>query len=115
MSATTPPQAGPAGPDDGPADDGPADVADRSPAWEVVRGGTPDTAVVAAITVALTPVAVAAPADGRVRGAMPNWRRAAIIEAIGGRPASSHQDLVQGRFGLGFVGDAGRRRAAGGG
>ena len=69
----------------------------------VTGGGEPTPEQVAALVIALTPVAAdgeAAP-DDVPRG----WRRAALIEGVGGRPSASLPDLVSGRFGLGHVGD----------
>ena len=87
-----------------------ASLEDRPLAWRVTGGGQPTPAQLAAIAIALTPVA-APPAgddspdedDGGRR--VSNWVRAAMVEGVGGRPPTSAQDLVQGRFGLGFVGD----------
>ena len=74
-------------------------------AFAVTGGGEVGAEELAAITVALTPVAVADDGDDAAHARMAGWRRAAFIEGIGGRPSASRQDLVQGRFGLGYVGD----------
>ena len=83
--------------------DHPADIP-RTPDIVVTGGGEPTPEQLAALAIALTPVAGddgdAAP-DNVPRG----WRRAALIEGVGGRPSASLPDLVQGRFGLGHVGD----------
>ena len=84
-------------------------VDDRPVAWAVTGGGVPTPAELAAIAIALTPVpapAVDVP-DDEATGSrrVANWVRAAIVEGIGGRPPTSMQDLDQGRFGLGHVGD----------
>jgi hypothetical protein len=82
-----------------------ADEETVQPAIVVTGGGEPTPAELAAIVVALTPVAVADEGavgpDSRPSG----WGRAALIEGVGGRPAVSRPDLVSGRFGLGRVGD----------
>lgn len=76
---------------------------DRTPALVVTGGGEPTPAELAAVVVALTPTQDddGADPDDVPRG----WRRAALIEGVGGRPSASLPDLVQGRFGLGHVGD----------
>ncbi len=73
-----------------------------SVAFRVTGGGELSAEDLAALTVALTPVGAPA-ARPSPRGG--GWARAAIIEGIGGRPPASLPDLVQGRFGLGHVGD----------
>jgi hypothetical protein len=96
------------------ADDGV--VPDERPvAWRVTGGGDPSREQLAAITIALTPVRVPTVEDApghATRGAwgVGNWQRAAIVEGLGGRRPASLQDLVQGRFGLGRLGDPTRRR-----
>lgn len=95
---------------------GSADGADGTPvplAWSIVGGGAVSAEEIAALAVALTPVP-APPVESHQDDAdvaqQSAWARAAIIEGIGGRPPASMQDLVQGRFGLGHVGDpAGQR------
>lgn len=81
--------------------------ADRPVDWAVVGGGSPTAEQLAAIAIALTPVPVVVEDrdEGSPEDGVSNWRRAAIIEGIGGRPPASYQDLVQGRTGLGHVGD----------
>jgi hypothetical protein len=62
----------------------------------VVAGGQPDADELAALVIALTPVAVAAPVAPR--GAPPlddRWTAAAIAEAVGGRPAVSAADVTR--------------------
>lgn len=84
------------------------DAADAplTPDIVVTGGGEPTPEQVAALVIALAPVA----GDGGDGDAAPDevprgWRRAALIEGVGGRPSASLPDLVQGRFGLGHVGD----------
>lgn len=74
-----------------------------APAFVITGGGEPSAEELAAIVIALTPVAVEEDAgpDDVPRG----WNRAALIEGVGGRPSASLPDLVSGRFGLGHVGD----------
>lgn len=88
------------------------ELEDRPVAWRVVGGGEPSPAEIAAITIALTPVVVEIADDDESTdtAGVSHWQRAAIVDAVGGRPAHSWQDLVQGRFGLGFVGDVAGRR-----
>ena len=71
--------------------------------FAITGGGEPTPEELAAITVALTPVAVTEDdgPDNVPRG----WNRAALIEGVGGRPSASLPDLVSGRFGLGHIGD----------
>lgn len=75
----------------------------RSPGIVVTGGGEPSPEQLAALVIALTPVT----GDGTdepddvPRG----WRRAALIEGVGGRPSASLPDLTSGRFGLGHIGD----------
>ncbi len=79
------------------------DATPQSPSIVVTGGGEPSPEELAAIVVALTPVA-GTEDDGRdevPRG----WKRAALIEGVGGRPSWALPDLVSGRFGLGHVGD----------
>lgn len=77
---------------------------DRTPSIVVTGGGDPTPEQVAAVVLALTPVA--GPSQDDEPDTVPRgWRRAALIEGVGGRPSASRPDLVSGRFGLGHVGD----------
>lgn len=80
---------------------------DAPVAWRVVRGGDLSPEEVAAITVALTPVPAVDDdhAADRPHHGPSNWQRAALVVGVGGRPPTSVQDLVGGRFGLGHVGN----------
>jgi hypothetical protein len=73
-------------------------------AFAVTGGGAPSAEELAALTIALTPVAGddSAPDDGTQAS---GWRRAALVEGVGGRNAASLPDLISGRMGLGHVGD----------
>lgn len=64
-----------------------------TPRYEIVRGGTPTDEQLAALTVALTPVAPG-PADAPTRPPAPAWARAAVLEHTGGRAAVSPADLA---------------------
>ena len=75
---------------------------DRVPSIVVTGGGEPTPEQLAAVVIALTPVAVD---DGDDDNVPRGWRRAALIEGVGGRPSASLPDLVSGRFGLGHIGD----------
>lgn len=79
------------------------DQTPTTPAFAITGGGEPSPEELAAIVVALTPVAIDEDEgpDDVPRG----WNRAALIEGVGGRPSASLPDLVSGRFGLGHVGD----------
>lgn len=57
----------------------------------VVAGGTPTPEELAALVVALTPTGGDGP--GPAPGPAP-WQRAAMLEGIGGRPATSPADLT---------------------
>ena len=75
-----------------------------APSIVVTGGGEPTPEQLAAVVLALTPVAgpdQAPEPDPVPRG----WRRAALIEGVGGRPSASLPDLTSGRFGLGHIGD----------
>lgn len=65
-----------------------------APRVAVLRGGRPSDEEVAAIVVALTPAAppaeISPEADSQ---ATPAWRRAAILESVGGAPLSSAADV----------------------
>lgn len=78
-------------------------AAHREVAFRVTGGGAVTAEELAAVTVALTPIAATTPAATST--VLSGWARAALVEGVGGRPPVSHPDLVQGRFGLGHVGD----------
>ena len=67
-------------------DDDPADL----PRYVITRGGQPTPEELAALTVALTPVAAPAGDDE----AEPAWVAAALQEGIGRRPFVSADDLA---------------------
>jgi len=74
--------------------------APAAPRYVIVAGGEPDAATLAALVVALTPVAVAPnatdePEDRRQR--TPAWATAALLEGIGGGPFVSADDLADQR------------------
>lgn len=76
----------------------------RPPDIAVTAGGEPTAEQVAALVIALTPVA--GPGQDDAQDTIPRgWRRAALIEGVGGRPSVSLPDLTSGRFGLGHIGD----------
>ena len=74
----------------------------ETPRYRIVGGGTPTPEQLAAVVVALTPVAVAddatTPAEAPTRPS--GWRRAALLEAVGSRVFSSPADLAADRVGL---------------
>jgi hypothetical protein len=53
---------------------------------EVVAGGRPDAATLAAIGLAVRKVVRGAAPSGRNAPITPGWRRAALREGVGGRP-----------------------------
>lgn len=59
---------------------------------EFVQGGVPSEEEVAAVVIALTPVDGG---DADRDAGPPSWRRAAIIEGLGGRPVSNARDLAR--------------------
>ena len=66
---------------------------------EVVAGGVPDDAEIAALVLALTPrpaPPAEEPTDGPGAGP-PAWARAGLLEGVGGRPAASPADLAAAR------------------
>ena len=73
-----------------------------APRYVVTGGGTPTAEQLAALAVAMTPVAVAAEADLSVppAGQPSAWARAAILEGIGHRTFVARPDLAAGRFPL---------------
>lgn len=61
------------------------------PRYQVVGGGAPSPEQVAALVIALTPVAVAPPERAERRVAP--WAQAALLEGVGGRSLLSAADL----------------------
>jgi hypothetical protein len=83
-----------------------ADDAMPTPRYTVTAGGTPTPEQLAALVVALTPVAVPEPEDevdaaGLGAGAPSNWAHAALLEGVGHRTFVALPDLAGGRFPLG--------------
>lgn len=79
-----------------------ADETPDTPRYVVTGGGTPTPEQLAAVVVALTPVAVDAPAeDAPSSGAASNWAHAALMEGVGHRTFVAMPDLAGGRFPLG--------------
>jgi hypothetical protein len=72
-----------------------------APRYVITGGGTPTPEQLAAVTVALTPVAVvvddevAGPDDG-----LAPWARAGLLESVGHRRFVAMPDLAAGRFPL---------------
>jgi hypothetical protein len=60
---------------------------------EILGGGEVDDAELAALVIALTPVAVPTGRDDHGRDALPPWARAGLLENIGGRRPSRPSDL----------------------
>ena len=77
----------------------------RTPSVVVTGGGEPSPEELAALVIALTPVVVQESDGEDPAGGTSGWRRAALIEGVGGRAPVSYPDLTGGRFGLGHVGD----------
>lgn len=66
------------------------------PRFAVTGGGEPTERELAALTVALSEIAAARAAEAAAAGGehdVPPWRRAALLEGIGGRHAVSAADL----------------------
>lgn len=61
---------------------------------QIVSGGVPSDEELAAVVVALTPVAGGDVAEEPVTRPPSPWRQAAIVEGVGGRPVSSAADLT---------------------
>ncbi len=66
-------------------------------AFGITAGGDPTPEQLAALVVALTPVAASEPAAETASGAQAagGWREAAVLEAVGFRPFVSVDDLVR--------------------
>lgn len=79
-----------------------ADETPDTPRYVITGGGDPTPEQLAAIVVALTPVA-APPQDddGPTSGAASHWAHAAILEGVGHRTFVAMPDLAAGRFPLG--------------
>lgn len=73
------------------------------PRYVVTGGGTPTPEQLAALAVAMTPVAVADETDddSPPSGAPSNWAHAALMEGVGHRTFVALPDLAGGRFPLG--------------
>ena len=71
------------------------------PRYVITGGGTPTTEQLAALTVAMTPVAAPAEDDGPPSGAASAWAHAALMEGVGHRTFVAMPDLAGGRFPLG--------------
>ena len=65
----------------------------ETPRYVVAGGGTPTGEQMAAIAVALTPVAVVT--DDGTEAEPPAWLRAALHEGVGGRPMATAEDLQE--------------------
>ena len=75
------------------------DTAVDTPRYVITAGGTPTPEQLAALAIAMTPVAVE---DGRTSTGPPggNWQSAAIREGVGHRTFVALPDLQGGRFPL---------------
>ncbi len=77
-----------------------ADETPDTPRYVVTGGGTPTPEQLAALAVAMTPVAVPDD-DGPASGAASHWAHAALMEGVGHRTFVAMPDLAGGRFPLG--------------
>jgi hypothetical protein len=79
-----------------------ADTPD-TPRYVVTGGGTPTPEQLAALAVAMTPVAVVDDGDddAPASGARSHWGHAALLEGVGHRTFVAMPDLAGGRFPLG--------------
>ena len=68
------------------------------PRYVITGGGTPTPEQLAAVTVALTPVAVAVEDDAAPTDGLAPWARAGLLESIGHRRFVAMPDLAAGRF-----------------
>jgi hypothetical protein len=68
------------------------------PRYVVTAGGTPTPEQLAAVTVALTPVAVVVEDDAAPTGGLAPWAHAGLLESIGHRRFVAMPDLAAGRF-----------------
>jgi len=72
-----------------------------TPRYVITGGGTPTPEQLAAVTVALTPVAVAVEDETAApAGGLAPWARAGLLESIGHRRFVAMPDLAAGRFPL---------------
>jgi hypothetical protein len=78
-----------------------ADETPDAPRYVITGGGTPTPEQLAALAVAMTPVAVPEEDDGPRSGAVSLWGHAAILEGVGHRTFVAMPDLAAGRFPLG--------------
>lgn len=78
-----------------------ADDTPDTPRYVVTGGGEPTPEQLAALAVAMTPVAVPADDDGPASGAASAWAHAALMEGVGHRTFVAMPDLAAGRFPLG--------------
>ena len=78
-----------------------ADQSPDTPRYVVTGGGAPSAEQLAALAVAMTPVAVPAEDDGPSSGAASHWAHAALMEGVGHRTFVAMPDLASGRFPLG--------------
>lgn len=77
-----------------------ADAPD-APRYVITGGGTPTPEQLAAVAVALTPVAVAVEAVAvDAGGGLAPWARAGLLESIGHRRFVAMPDIAAGRFPL---------------
>ena len=78
-----------------------ADETPDTPRYVITGGGTPTVEQLAALAVAMTPVAVEVEDDGPSSGAASHWAHAALLEGVGHRTFVAAPDLAGGRFPLG--------------
>lgn len=71
-----------------------------TPRYVVTGGGTPTPEQLAALVIAMTPVAAPAEDTGPSSGAASPWAHAALLEGIGHRTFVALPDLAAGRFPL---------------
>lgn len=75
---------------------------DATPRYVITGGGTPPPEALAAMAVALTPVAVVDDAGDQDTSAVTSgWAHAALMEGVGHRVFVAAPDLAKGRFPLG--------------
>lgn len=78
-----------------------ADDTPTPPRYVVIGGGTPTPEQLAALAVAMTPVAVPDESEqAPASGAPSNWAHAALMEGVGHRTFVAMPDLAGGRFPL---------------
>ncbi len=77
------------------------DESPEEPRYVITGGGTPTPEQLAALAVAMTPVAVPDEDAGTPpSGAASNWAHAALMEGVGHRTFVAMPDLAGGRFPL---------------